>query len=339
MRSKDTVLPPWLSMPVVICGLLAIPSMIISGIFSPFASALTVIPALLVIASMHWLDRLEPEPWHSKVHALLWGAFVAGLLAGIVNSTVAYFSFNAAVVISAPIMEETFKGLGIWWAAKRGQVRTTFDGVIYAGLIGGGFAFAENLQYFVGAEAKGGLFDEFITRGLWMPFAHPFFTLWTGIGIGMAARAGRKPRILDWWGLPLAIGCHAAWNGSVVFLSENPDSKYTYLPYVGFFLMFTASSSVIFVVRILTARRYVKNIGAVSLIYNLTPEESRVFSSWRNVKKTRKTLRGRKKESFDNLHSSVMRLIEHQDAKKQPGTAVDLVNRLQEARQEYLRAV
>jgi hypothetical protein len=48
---------------------------------------LAVLPAIVYITIAVWIDRYEPEPWWMAAGAFLWGASVATLVAGIVNST------------------------------------------------------------------------------------------------------------------------------------------------------------------------------------------------------------------------------------------------------------
>ena len=56
-------------------------------------------------------------------------------------------------------------------------------------------------------------------RGVFSPFAHPLFTAFTGIGIGHRGRqpqAGGAVSSRRCSGTPVAVGAHAAWNGSML---------------------------------------------------------------------------------------------------------------------------
>ena len=67
-------------------------------------------------------------------------------------------------------------------------------------------------------------------RGVFSPFAHPLFTAFTGIGIGIAV-GSRKPAVRFFAplvGFLLAVGAHAAWNGSL-FLGGGKGFVLTYL--------------------------------------------------------------------------------------------------------------
>jgi hypothetical protein len=58
----------------------------------------------------------------------------------------------------------------------------------------------------------------FVVRGVFSPFAHPFFTAFTGIGIGIAVST--RSRALQLFaplvGYVLAVGAHALWNASLL---------------------------------------------------------------------------------------------------------------------------
>ncbi|SDP17550.1 Membrane proteinase PrsW, cleaves anti-sigma factor RsiW, M82 family [Pedococcus dokdonensis] len=193
------------------------------------AIVLAAIPLGIVIPTFLWLDRFEAEPTRYLVTAFLWGALVAALLAGIFN-TGANIAFQAATgreedamlataVFSAPLVEEASKGLLvllIWWFRRR-EFDGIIDGMVYAGVVAAGFAFTENIQYLGMAYDSGGdaaLTGTFIARCLFTPFAHPMFTILTGIGIGIAATARQRALkvLAPIGGYLLAVLSHAVWN-------------------------------------------------------------------------------------------------------------------------------
>ena len=111
-------------------------------------------------------------------------------------------------------------------------------------MVGIGFAFTENILYltsaYIGEDGQtggiGGAVGLFIVRGIFSPFAHPFFTAFIGIGIGIAVGArSRAVRVLaPVIGYLVAVGAHAAWNGSLM-LDDGRNALATY-----FFLMVPA---------------------------------------------------------------------------------------------------
>ncbi len=212
---RKPFLPSFLSWPVALC---ALPSIGFLGYVlydAPAAFALGFIPLLIVMPVLLWLDRVEPEPWSAKIHTFLWGAFVAGLISVIFNTGVALaFNETVAAVASAPVVEEITKTLGIAWMVKRKEVDGPIDGIVYAGWAAMGFAMIENMSYFQFAFAEDILVEVFVGRALLTPFAHPLFTMWAGLAIGLAVRARKSPWF-GLWGLVLAMALHAAWNGSL----------------------------------------------------------------------------------------------------------------------------
>ena len=81
----------------------------------------------------------------------------------------------------------------LWW--RRHELDGVLDGIVYAGMVGIGFAFTENILYLAAAYdgtdglGPGGteaLTGTFILRCLVSPFAHPLFTAFIGIGVGLA---------------------------------------------------------------------------------------------------------------------------------------------------------
>ena len=107
-----------------------------------------------------------------------------------------------AATFGAPVIEETLKGLvliGLLWR-RRGEIDGPTDGVIYAAMVGLGFAMIENVGYYINAlvsPERGGialLGYTFVLRGVVSPLLHPIFTSMTGLGVAYAAsrRSGGK---------------------------------------------------------------------------------------------------------------------------------------------------
>ena len=100
-----------------------------------------------------------------------------------------------SAVVQAPIVEEFAKGLGVFliFLTARRAFDGPVDGVVYGALVGAGFAFTENIQYFAISFIEGGVVDvttTFFVRGILSPFAHVMFTSITGFALGLAARRG-----------------------------------------------------------------------------------------------------------------------------------------------------
>lgn len=196
---------------------------------------LAMIPLAIVLAGVVWVDRWEPEPRTALLFAFLWGATIAVLVALFVDSGIqgwlnargadesAQYFFSA--VIQAPLVEEVGKGLGVLLIAlvARHLVDGPVDGIVYAAVVGAGFAFTENIQYF-GLELSGyygeqsDIVSVFFVRGILSPFAHVLFSACVGFAIGLTVRRGSRwlTFLVFLVGLIPAIALHAFWNGSTL---------------------------------------------------------------------------------------------------------------------------
>jgi RsiW-degrading membrane proteinase PrsW (M82 family) len=200
---------------------------------------LALIPLAIVLLGVRWIDRWEPEPRLLLLLAFLWGATVSIVIALVadVGTSYLYAAAGADVnmtvflqsAIQAPIVEEVGKGVGlllIYLVARR-YFDGPVDGIVFAALVGGGFAFTENIQYFAIQIAESGTLDLavgeiFFIRGILSPFAHVMFTAFTGFFIGLAARKGTALGgiLMFVVGLIPAILLHAFWNGVLFFIYD-----------------------------------------------------------------------------------------------------------------------
>lgn len=307
-------LPKWLSPPVLTCGILTGLVLTVVAIASPWAVLAGLVPLVIVLPVLRWLDRVEPEPRTSKVHAVLWGACVAVVIAAIANSVVALlFGEVAAMVISAPVFEEGAKALGVVWAVRRREVDGITDGIVYAGWVALGFAVVEDMTYFALADIEGALLPVFVLRALMTPFAHPLFTFWAGLAIGRTVHNG-LPIWRAWWGLGLAIITHAIWNGSLVLsevtydVDQDVGTAVILLAMLLFLVLSIAVAITLFVMRRREQRRFVASVPGLVLRYHLAPDEAQLFVGWRQLLRQRRRLTRRQRRSFDRVHASLARL-------------------------------
>jgi protease PrsW len=198
----------------------------------PFLIGLVVavLPAPIYVMLTLWIDRFESEPGWLLATAFLWGAVVAVGVALVVNSVGigivgAAFGDDAAdlygLALSAPLVEEGTKALALFilYFWKRDEFDGVLDGIVYASMVGLGFAMTENIKYYGEAALEGRAFGTFVVRGMFSPYAHPLFTSMTGIGLGVASHAARRSvRIaMPLVGLALAAVLHSIWNTSLYF--------------------------------------------------------------------------------------------------------------------------
>jgi RsiW-degrading membrane proteinase PrsW (M82 family) len=184
------------------------------------AAAGAVLPLPLYVGVVLWLDRFEPEPRHMLAIAFLWGASVAVVVSGLVNGLIdAAAGQGWSAMAGAPVVEEALKAAILirFYIARKDEFDGVVDGVIYAAMVGLGFAFAENVDYYGRALQQGGaggLALIFTLRGLIAPFSHPLFTSMTGLGLGVArqSRSRATAVIATAAGFVGAVALHALWN-------------------------------------------------------------------------------------------------------------------------------
>jgi len=225
---------------LVICAVVAGLGSAATGVFVralALSSAMSLIPILV----LWYLDRRERESPYAFAAAFLWGGLIATTVALPLN-TAAIMAVtqwleqfpqlgellgpDAAMMIgaplSAPIVEETTKGIGIvllFWLL-RGEFDNVRDGFIYGALIGAGFNWFESALYVQQNFVEFGTAPygfQIGTRFAWLGLAgHALFSGIFGAALGVS-RATPKLwlRILaPMGGFALAILGHA-WNNSL----------------------------------------------------------------------------------------------------------------------------
>lgn len=190
---------------------------------------LATVPAPFYIWVALRIDRFEPEPIRLLAWTFFWGASAATFIALVLNTAgqaLVGHSFGSDVgeiyggSVSAPIVEESAKAavLFIIYRRRRNEINGILDGMVYAAMVGLGFAMTENILYYGHAAVEGGvpLAATFFFRGVMAPFTHPVFTCMTGIGLGIAAQSQRRAtRLLaPAGGLLAAMLLHSLWNTS-----------------------------------------------------------------------------------------------------------------------------
>lgn len=215
-----------------LCGLVALSLVVLASGPVPFTFGvvLGVLPVPVLVAAVLALDRLEPEPTRRLVLSFAWGAGLAVLLAGVINQLGMSLTTDilgqqegrfVSAAVGAPIVEEILKGavlFGFLWFGRR-EVDGPTDGIVYAGMVGIGFAMTENILYYASAAAQQGLaalVGTFVLRGIVSPLAHPLFTSMLGIGLGYAAlQRGKARRVaVPLIGLLAAMVLHGFWNAA-----------------------------------------------------------------------------------------------------------------------------
>jgi RsiW-degrading membrane proteinase PrsW (M82 family) len=218
---------------------LGVGALVIAGLFVAFAGpgpfalvaflAALAFPVILLV--VFWLDRYEPEPTRYRLAAIGWGGVVAVILSFVLESVAALVAGNesfASFAIVAPVVEETGKGLFLVAVVllRRQQIHGLLDGVVYGALVGVGFAFVEDILYYLSALQEGGaagLTTTVVLRGVMSPFAHPLFTSATGLGfgLGLTSRSPAQRVVAPVLGFLTAVVLHGTWNGSAFSGTRN----------------------------------------------------------------------------------------------------------------------
>jgi RsiW-degrading membrane proteinase PrsW (M82 family) len=225
---------------LVICAVVAGLGSAATGVFLralALSSAMSVLPILV----LWYLDRREHEAPYAFASAFLWGGLIATTVALPLN-TAAIMAVtewleqfpqlgemlgpDAAMMIgaplSAPIVEETTKGIGIvllFWLL-RGEFDNVRDGFIYGALVGAGFNWFESALYVQQNFVQFGTAPYGFQIGMrfaWLGLAgHALFSGIFGAALGLARATSM--RRLRWLaplaGYVLAILAHA-WNNSL----------------------------------------------------------------------------------------------------------------------------
>jgi RsiW-degrading membrane proteinase PrsW (M82 family) len=194
---------------------------------------LALVPLTLVVLATTWIGRWDPEPVTMRILAFVWGAvgsiiltFALGFLWSVVIPG-AEIQF-VGLAIQAPVIEEFSKGILILAIALffRKYIDGPIDAIVYVMLSAAGFAFTENILYFINSLAAGGVFSlglTFVLRGVMSPFAHALFSLPMGILVGIGVRKNFNPLQLIgmfFIGYLPAMLLHALWNGSSYLIPD-----------------------------------------------------------------------------------------------------------------------
>lgn len=189
------------------------------------------------------VDRNEAEPFWLLGLAFLWGALVATSISALFNTTAGLmfasvvppeFVGQLTASLSAPPVEEATKGtaLLVLVIAFRHHFDNVLDGILYGALIGLGFAWWENVSYYVGvADSQGviGMIKLSYVRGFLNGIAsHAAYTGLVGMGFGLwrVMRSGFIRWTLPPMFLVLAMFAHFAWNsfaGIVIAMTTSTE--------------------------------------------------------------------------------------------------------------------
>lgn len=184
----------------LVTGLVSVVSLA-SGVVGIFAIVVSAGASILCILLYRWLDRWEPEPPHLVIAAFLWGggvSIVLVLLLTVLTPSLAGTDFTAGV-LQAPFTEELAKGLFLVLLVAtrrgRGELNSLTDLLVYAGFIGTGFSFVEDMLYIASQPSLGEGVGLALFRIGFGVLGHSLYTSMVAIGIWLAIQA--KSRVVE----------------------------------------------------------------------------------------------------------------------------------------------
>lgn len=183
-----------------------------------------LIPTILYILFVWWLDRYEKEPLWLLALAFLWGAIPAAILSIVFEMLfdIPIYSIGGeslaadlvSVSLSAPLVEESCKGIALIGLVLlfRREFDSVLDGIVYGAMIGFGFAMSEDIAaYFIpilSEEGIGAGVVNIFLRTVLFGLNHGFWTAITGAAVAYA-------RLSRSWGRRLAVPV-GGWLAAVV---------------------------------------------------------------------------------------------------------------------------
>lgn len=223
---------------------------------------LSSIAMTVVVLAYLWLDRWEPEPPRLLAFAFIWGTSAAVVIASVLQIVLDAWLHTGAsetatatgtnpvtLVIGAPFTEEAAKGLFLllmMTGARRNELNSLTDCLVYAGLVGAGFAWLEDILYIANGSS---LADSLVTAALRLimsPFAHSLFTSMVALGVWFALhkRSGIAKAVCILLGYVGAVVLHALWNGSSLLGVEAYFGLYVFwmMPIFGLAVALAVSS-------------------------------------------------------------------------------------------------
>ena len=186
-----------------------------------------VVPAVLYVGTLYWVDRYEKEPKRLLAAAFVWGAIPSVALSLAMEL---FFQLPPNLLgpqaleavrlgLVAPVLQEALKGAAVLFIARRyrREFDNVLDGIIYGAMVGFGFAMTGNVVSYVSSFALWGfdglnvtVFAEGIVYGL----DHALYTAFFGAALGFA-RLAQKPWqrwVVPVGGFVLTVATHALHN-------------------------------------------------------------------------------------------------------------------------------
>lgn len=206
---------------------------------------LSLLVTVPVVGTILWLGSQAPARRYLLLSAFVWGATMApffslwsqeGLQTVVDTQAGSEVGRWFRPLVITPVTEEAFKGLFLLWLLvyRRSDTRGLMNGIVLGGLVGAGFAFTEQILYFGNVTVtymssratEGSAVTTFVTslvlRGIMVPFMHPFFVAFIGLGISCATaiegRFGQAVSVIV--GFLFAVFLHGLWDWAGLAASD-----------------------------------------------------------------------------------------------------------------------
>lgn len=202
-----------------------------------------VLPMLVYMTFIYWMDRYEREPWWMVGLVFLWGG-LGGALFGCVINTLLIGGITSLLggeqaewigpVMVAPVVEEATKIAPLFGLILLRHFDNATDGLIYGAAAGLGFAMTENIFYYYNIGSSAGLsaalFTNILIRTVFTAVVHALASASWGfwLGVGRYRRAWMRWLVFPPLGYLNAMAIHAFWNGSVTFAGLKNEEKYQF---------------------------------------------------------------------------------------------------------------
>lgn len=189
----------------------------------------SVIPILIYLIILWWFDKYDREPIKFLLFHFLWGMIGAVILSLVLSSIINKHLINEiasgetanflATVLTAPLVEETFKGIILIFTIRKRIFDNLTDGIVYGGAIGLGFGMTENfLYFFFGTSNLEELLFLALIRNLFSVSTHFIATATFGVFVALSKFKNFNLKIvLIPTGYFIAVGIHLIWNFMVSF--------------------------------------------------------------------------------------------------------------------------
>jgi RsiW-degrading membrane proteinase PrsW (M82 family)/pSer/pThr/pTyr-binding forkhead associated (FHA) protein len=231
---------------LVLNGLITLTALAEYGVSSILAAiVIPAVPTACIFLLVNFIDRFEREPWFLRVAAFLWGAIIAipaallierrvdSLLTDLLGSNTSDVVRSAFQGLNAGITEETIKGLGLLllFVILRDEFDNVTDGIVYAVLIGAGFAMVENYRYFAVDFRQFPIFL-IVYRIVLGWLGHSTFLACFGAALGYVRHTHVRWRqiVIPLVGYLIAVGLHSFFDfvtfQASVALNANPGNSY-----------------------------------------------------------------------------------------------------------------